>query len=205
MSQILIEEIERPRSGPMRDIVATIQPDQDDIVRAAADQTLCVQGAPGTGKTAVGLHRVAYLLYAYPGKMTRGGVLVIGPNRAFLSYIRNVLPALGELNVSQTTLADLLAQVPVRATDSAAAARVKGDTRMAEVLRRALWAGLRTPAEPVLLARGSRRWRVPGRGTRRPGGRAARARRPVRGGPGHARPPDRARDPDPDGGGRGDL
>ncbi len=161
VSQILIEEIERPRSGPMRDIVATIQPDQDDIVRAAADQTLCVQGAPGTGKTAVGLHRVAYLLYAYPGKMTRGGVLVIGPNRAFLSYIRNVLPALGELNVSQTTLADLLARVPVRATDSAAAARVKGDTRMAEVLRRALWAGLRAPAEPVLLARGSRRWRVP--------------------------------------------
>ena len=161
VSQILIEEIERPRSGPMRDIVATIQPDQDDIVRAAADQTLCVQGAPGTGKTAVGLHRVAYLLYAYPGKMTRGGVLVIGPNRAFLSYIRNVLPALGELNVSQTTLADLLAQVPVRATDPAAAARVKGDTRMAEVLRRALWSGLVPPAEPVLLARGSRRWRVP--------------------------------------------
>ncbi len=161
VSRILIDEIERPRSGPMRDIVATIQPDQDDIVRAAADQTLCVQGAPGTGKTAVGLHRVAYLLYAYPGKMTRGGVLVIGPNRAFLSYIRNVLPALGELNVSQTTLADLLAQVSVRATESAAAARVKGDTRMAEVLRRALWAGLRTPAEPVLLARGSRRWRVP--------------------------------------------
>ena len=161
VSRILIEEIERPRSGPMRDIVATIQPDQDDIVRAAADQTLCVQGAPGTGKTAVGLHRVAYLLYAYPGKMTRGGVLVIGPNRAFLSYIRNVLPALGELNVSQTTLADLVGRVPVRATDSAAAARVKGDSRMAEVLRRALWAGLRPPAEPVLLARGSRRWRVP--------------------------------------------
>ncbi|HTT54020.1 MAG TPA: ATP-binding domain-containing protein [Streptosporangiaceae bacterium] len=161
VSRILIEEIERPRSGPMRDIVATIQPDQDDIVRAAADQTVCVQGAPGTGKTAVGLHRIAYLLYAYPGRMTRGGVLVIGPNRAFLSYIRNVLPALGELNVTHTTLADLLARVPVRACDAPEAARVKGDTRMAEVLRRALWAGLRPPAEPVLLARGSRRWRVP--------------------------------------------
>ncbi len=161
VSQILIEEIERPRSGPMRDIVATIQPDQDDIVRAGADQTLCVQGAPGTGKTAVGLHRVAYLLYAYPTKMIRGGVLVIGPNRAFLSYIRNVLPALGELNVTQTTLADLLARVPAPATDPPQVARVKGDSRMAEVLRRALWAGLRPPAEPVLLARGSRRWRVP--------------------------------------------
>ncbi|MGP7998729.1 MAG: HelD family protein [Streptosporangiaceae bacterium] len=161
VSRILIEEIERPRSGPMRDIVATIQPDQDDIVRAAAGQTVCVQGAPGTGKTAVGLHRIAYLLYAYPSRMTRGGVLVIGPNRAFLSYIRNVLPALGELNVTQTTLADLLAQVPVRASDAPETARVKGDTRMAGVLRRALWAGLRPPAEPVLLARGSRRWRVP--------------------------------------------
>src|SRR6202044_1425195 len=73
-SRILIDEIERPRSGPMRDIVATIQPDQDDIVRAGADQTVCVQGAPGTGKTAVGLHRVAYLLYAYAERMHRGGV-----------------------------------------------------------------------------------------------------------------------------------
>jgi DNA helicase IV len=160
VSRILIEEIERPRSGPMRDIVATIAPDQDDIVRAGADQTLCVQGAPGTGKTAVGLHRVAYLLYAYAGRMTRGGVLVIGPNRAFLSYIGDVLPALGELDVTQTTLADLVARVPVRAADPPQAARVKGDARMAEVLRRALWAGLATPAEPVVLARGVRRWRV---------------------------------------------
>src|SRR5215472_8734875 len=125
VSRILIEEIERPRSGPMRDIVATIQPDQDDIVRAGADQSLCVQGAPGTGKTAVGLHRGAYLLYAYPGRMLRGGVLVIGPNRAFLSYIRNILPALGEADVVQQTIPDLVATVPVRAADSTAAAQVK--------------------------------------------------------------------------------
>jgi len=78
-SRILIDEIERPRSGPMRDIVATIQPDQDDIVRADVGQTICVQGAPGTGKTAVGLHRVAYLLYAHRERMSRGGVLVVGP------------------------------------------------------------------------------------------------------------------------------
>jgi DNA helicase IV len=160
VSRILIEEIERPRSGPMRDIVATIAPDQDDIVRAGPDHTLCVQGAPGTGKTAVGLHRIAYLLYAYAGRMARGGVLVIGPNRAFLSYIRNVLPALGEIDVTQTTLADLLARVPVRARDSVPAARVKGDARMAGVLHRAVWAGLREPAEPVVVVRGSRRWRV---------------------------------------------
>ena len=160
VSRILLEEIERPRSGPMRDIVATIAPDQDDIVRAEAEQTLCVQGAPGTGKTAVGLHRIAYLLYAYAGRMSRGGVLVIGPNRAFLSYIRDVLPALGELNVTQTTLTDLVARVPVRAADPPSVARIKGDARMAEVLRQALWAGLAEPAEPVVLARGSRRWRL---------------------------------------------
>ena len=160
VSRILIQEIERPRSGPMRDIVATIAPDQDDIVRAGPEHTLCVQGAPGTGKTAVGLHRIAYLLYAHPGRMTRGGVLVIGPNRAFLSYIRDVLPALGEVDVTQTTVADLLARVPPRARDTARAAQVKGDPRMAAVLHRALWAGLREAAESVVVVRGSRRWRV---------------------------------------------
>ncbi|HEY6275756.1 MAG TPA: ATP-binding domain-containing protein [Streptosporangiaceae bacterium] len=162
ISAIMLAEIERPRSGPMRDIVATIQPEQDDIVRAAADRTVCVQGAPGTGKTAVGLHRVAYLLYANASRMQRGGVLVVGPNRAFLSYIRNVLPALGEADVAQLTMADLVATVPVRATDSAPAARVKGDARMAEVLRRALWSGLTEPTEALVLTRGSWRWRVPG-------------------------------------------
>src|SRR5580692_11515064 len=159
-SRILIEEIERPRSGPMRDIVATIQPDQDDIVRAEADQTVCVQGAPGTGKTAVGLHRVAYLLYAYAERMRRGGVLVVGPNRAFLAYIRNVLPALGELDVTQLSVTDLLATVPVREADPEDAARIKGDVRMAEVLRRALWLQLAEPAEAIMVSRGSRRWRV---------------------------------------------
>jgi DNA helicase IV len=163
VSRILLEEIERPRSGPMRDIVATIQPDQDDIVRADADRTICVQGAPGTGKTAVGLHRVAYLLYAYRERMGRRGVLVIGPNRTFLSYIRNVLPALGEMDVTQVTVTDLVATRPgtaVRAQDDERAARIKGDARMAEVLRRALWARLARPAEPIMLPRGSRRWRV---------------------------------------------
>src|SRR6266496_2404682 len=161
LSRILIDEIERPRSGPMRDIVSTIQPDQDDIVRADAARTVCVQGAPGTGKTAVGLHRVAYLLYAHRERMNRGGVLVVGPNRAFLSYIRNVLPALGELNVTQVSVTDLLATVPVRAADSEPAARIKGDARMAAVLRRALWEQIGQPAEALMLARGSRRWRVP--------------------------------------------
>ncbi len=162
-SRILIDEIERPRSGPMRDIVATIQPDQDDIVRADAAQTVCVQGAPGTGKTAVGLHRVAYLLYAHREQVRRRGVVMIGPNQAFLSYIRNVLPALGELDVTQTTVGELVqstGSVPVRGSDTEAAAIVKGDARMAEVLRRALWASVRRPEQAVVLARGTRRWRV---------------------------------------------
>src|SRR6201996_8605638 len=164
VSRILINEIERPRSGPMRDIVATIQPDQDDIVRADVGQTVCVQGAPGTGKTAVGLHRVAYLLYAYSERVARRGVLVIGPNRAFLGYIRNVLPALGEIDVSQLTVTELAASGwassgPVRGQDSLAAGRVKGDARMAEVLRRAGWSRLAEPPESLVLARGARRWR----------------------------------------------
>src|SRR5215471_6803683 len=161
VSSLLIAEIERPRSGPMRDIVATIQPDQDDIVRGEVSRTVCVQGAPGTGKTAVGLHRVAYLLYAHKEQVTRRGVIVIGPNLAFLSYIRNVLPALGELDVTQTTVNDLVASAPVRGTDTDEAAAIKGDARMAEVLRRALWASIRPPTEALVVPRGSRRWRVP--------------------------------------------
>ncbi|WP_415924609.1 HelD family protein [Streptomyces sp. MI02-7b] len=160
-SKLLQQEIERPRVGPMRDIVATIQPEQDEIVRAGIGGTVCVQGAPGTGKTAVGLHRVAYLLYAHRERLARTGTLVIGPNASFLHYIEQVLPALGELSVKQATVDDLVAHVPVRGTDSAAAAGVKGDARMAEVLRRAVRSGIRMPTEPVVVVRGSRRWRVP--------------------------------------------
>ena len=160
LSRLVIEEIERPRSGSMRDIVATIQPEQDDIVRADATESVCVQGAPGTGKTAVGLHRVAYLLYAHRERMSRGGVLILGPNRAFLTYIRNVLPALGEFDAAQLSVTELIASVPVRGTDSEQAARLKGDARMARVLHRALWDRIGESAESILLVRGSRRWRV---------------------------------------------
>ena len=107
-SHILTDEIERPRVGPMRDIVATIQPEQDEIVRADLGDTVCVQGAPGTGKTAVGLHRAAFLLYAHRDQLRRQRLLVIGPNDAFLRYIADVLPALGEVDASQTTIDDLL-------------------------------------------------------------------------------------------------
>ncbi|MFH8594105.1 HelD family protein [Streptomyces rimosus] len=159
--KLLQAEIERPRVGPMRDIVATIQPEQDEIVRAGIGGTVCVQGAPGTGKTAVGLHRVAYLLYAHRERLARSGTLVIGPNRSFLHYIEQVLPALGELEVKQATVDDLVAHVEVRGTDDAAAATVKGDARLAEVLRRAVWSHVRKPEEACVVVRGSRRWRVP--------------------------------------------
>ncbi|MFE0425789.1 HelD family protein [Streptomyces sp. NPDC058953] len=160
-SRLLQAEIERPRVGPMRDIVATIQPEQDEIVRASLGGTVCVQGGPGTGKTAVGLHRVAYLLYAHRERLARTGTLVIGPNRSFLHYIEQVLPALGELDVAQATVAELVSHVEVRGADSPAAAVVKGDARMAEVLRRALRSYVTAPTEPVVVERGSRRWRIP--------------------------------------------
>ncbi|MEU1411396.1 ATP-binding domain-containing protein [Streptomyces sp. NPDC005731] len=160
-SKLLQQEIERPRVGPMRDIVATIQPEQDEIVRSGLSGTVCVQGGPGTGKTAVGLHRVAFLLYAHRERLARTGTLVIGPNASFLHYIEQVLPALGELAVKQATVDDLVAHVEVRGTDTAAAAVIKGDARMAEVLRRAVRSHVTMPTEPVMVVRGSRRWRVP--------------------------------------------
>ncbi|MCP9958461.1 HelD family protein [Streptomyces sudanensis] len=161
-SRLLRAEIERPRVGPMRDIVATIQPEQDEIVRSGLAGTVCVQGGPGTGKTAVGLHRVAYLLYAHRERLARTGTLVVGPNRSFLRYIEQVLPALGELEVRQATVDELVgAHVEVRGADDPAAAAVKGDARMAEVLRRALRSHVTPPTEPVVVVRGSRRWRIP--------------------------------------------
>ncbi|MFI8301131.1 HelD family protein [Streptomyces nigra] len=162
VSEIVAREIERPRVGPMRDIAATIQPEQDDLVRGDLAVSLCVQGAPGTGKTAVGLHR-AYLLYTHPQRIRRGGLLILGPNPTFLSYISEVLPALGETGVRQSTLAAEIARHPVRGTDDERAARLKHDVRMAEVLRRTLYArvGRAESLAPVVVADGSYRWRVP--------------------------------------------
>jgi DNA helicase IV len=168
-SAILESEIERPRVGPMRDIVATIQPEQDVIVRADLARSVCVQGAPGTGKTAVGLHRAAYLLYAHRDQLSRQGVLVVGPNASFLRYIGDVLPALGEMAVGQTTIEELVAitlrrahaKAAVRGSDPAATAALKGDARMAELLSRAVWSHLVTPAEGLVVPRGAARWRVP--------------------------------------------
>ncbi|MFJ6572357.1 HelD family protein [Streptomyces sp. NPDC091292] len=165
---LLAREIERPRIGPMRDIAATIQPEQDDLVRGDLTASVCVQGAPGTGKTAVGLHRAAYLLYTHPQRFRRAGLLVLGPNRTFLRYISEVLPALGETGVRQATVEDEIARQPVTAEDTEAAAVVKHDARMAEVLYRALYARVGTDirdttvGDDLSVADGSYRWRVPG-------------------------------------------
>ena len=139
----LLAELERARAGEMLDIVATIQAEQDAVIRSPLPGLLVVQGGPGTGKTAVALHRAAYLLYNHP-ELERAGVLVVGPSRAFLRYVANVLPALGEESVLQVTIPDLVPRFSVREADSPVAARVKGDVRMAEVLKRAL-AHSRTP------------------------------------------------------------
>jgi DNA helicase IV len=160
-SAILTAEIERPRVGPMRDIVATIAPDQDSLVRAPLHQTMCIQGAPGTGKTAVGLHRAAYLLYAHREQLRRSKVLVVGPNRAFLSYISELLPALGEIDVQQVVIDELVDGVTVRGHDSPDVARLKGDARMADVVEAAVRGGIRMPSQSLAVAVGSRRWRVP--------------------------------------------
>lgn len=160
-SELLTREIERPRVGPMRDIVATIQPDQDELVRTDLDRSLCVQGGPGTGKTAVGLHRAAYLLYAHRLQLKRTGVLVVGPNPAFLHYISAVLPALGEVDVQQRTLEGVIGRQSIRAQDSPEAALVKHDARMAQVLHRALTGLISTPTEPIALPDGSYRLRIP--------------------------------------------
>ena len=135
--RVLVAEIERPRIGPMRDIVATIQPEQDDLIRAPLTETIVIQGGPGTGKTAVGLHRAAFLLYEHRERLARDGVLVVGPGPAYLAFIRDVLPGLGEVDVAQRSIEDLVTEVTVTGTDLPEAAAVKADDRMAAVVRRA--------------------------------------------------------------------
>ncbi|MFF7245264.1 HelD family protein [Embleya sp. NPDC008237] len=157
---ILAGELGRPRVGPMRDIVATIQPEQDDLVRRDPTASICVQGAPGTGKTAVGLHRAAYLLYTHPHRIQRAGLLIVGPNRTFLHYISEVLPALGETGIRQATIDDEVGRHPIRARDEPAAEAVKHDARMATVLRRALYSRITAPTEPVAVPDGSYRRRI---------------------------------------------
>ncbi len=137
-STVLLAALERSRSGRMRDIVATVQREQDEVIRAPLSGVLVVQGGPGTGKTAVALHRAAYLLYTFRFPLERQGVLVVGPNPLYLRYIERVLPSLGETGVELSTVGGLVPGVPVTGVDPPAGARVKGDARMAAVLAKAV-------------------------------------------------------------------
>jgi DNA helicase IV len=134
----LLAALGRARTGRMGDIIATIQGEQDQIIRSPLPGILLVQGGPGTGKTAVALHRAAYLLFTFRATLERQGVLVVGPNPLFLNYIENVLPSLGESGVTLSTIAGLVTNVQVRATEPEEVDQLKGDIRMVRVLARAL-------------------------------------------------------------------
>ncbi len=136
-STTLLAALERSRTTHMTDIVATVQAEQDEIIRAPLPGVMVVQGGPGTGKTAVALHRAAYLLYTHRFPLERQGVLVVGPNQVFLSYIGQVLPSLGESGVAMSTVSGL-APAEVRSTEPASLALLKGDARMAEVVANAV-------------------------------------------------------------------
>jgi DNA helicase IV len=134
----LIAALEEARTGRLGDIVATIQGEQDKVIRSPLPGVLVVQGGPGTGKTVVALHRAAYLLYTHRFPLEGQGVLVVGPNRLFLGYIERVLPSLGEAGVELAVLADLVDHVRVSGRDRPATARIKGDARMSRVLAKAV-------------------------------------------------------------------
>jgi len=154
----VLAEIGAARSGAMREIVATIQAEQDVVIRSDIDQALIVQGGPGTGKTAVALHRAAYLLFEHRARLARDGVLVVGPNQAFLDYIANVLPSLGERAVRQCTALDLcIPKVELTGTDDAELARWKGSAeRLVEIEQQALDA-IQPPSDDVVVPIGARR------------------------------------------------
>ena len=154
----VLAEIGVARSGAMRDIVATIQAEQDVVIRAPMQQALVVQGGPGTGKTAVALHRAAYLLFEHRRRLARDGVLVVGPNRAFLDYIANVLPSLGERSVRQCTALDLcIPKVDVTGRDDPALARWKGDAARLADLEASALKPIAPPAGDIVVPIGARR------------------------------------------------
>lgn len=153
----VLAEIGAERSGEMREIVATIQGEQDVVIRSDIDQVLIVQGGPGTGKTAVALHRAAYLLFEHRARLARDGVLVVGPNRAFLDYIGNVLPSLGERTIRQATVLDLcIPRVEVTGDDDTELARWKGSADRLAELEAAALARISPPDEDIVIPIGVR-------------------------------------------------
>jgi DNA helicase IV len=180
----LLAALGQARTGRMGDIVATIQREQDEIIRSPLAGLLMVQGGPGTGKTAVALHRAAYLLYTHRFPLERQGVLVVGPNPLFLRYIEQVLPSLGETGVTLSTVAGLVPEIRVRGTDTPAVARLKGDARMARVIERAVRTRQRPLRKDVAVPFGGTTLRltaersaeIVARSRRRPGTHNARRR-----------------------------
>ncbi|MTD13971.1 AAA family ATPase [Nakamurella sp. YIM 132087] len=150
----LMTALNAPRTGRMSDIVETIQSEQDTIIRSERNGVLVVQGGPGTGKTAVALHRAAYLLYTFREQLASRGVLLIGPNRTFLSYIGQVLPSLGENAVVLSTLGDLFPGVSATAADRPEVARIKGRRSMAGMVANALLDRQRMPKTAVVIESG---------------------------------------------------
>jgi DNA helicase IV len=151
----LLAALDRARSGRMTDIVSTIQKEQDEIIRAPLSGVLVVQGGPGTGKTAVALHRAAYLLYTHRFPLERQGVLVVGPNPLFLRYIDQVLPSLGETGVTLSTVSGLVPEIRVKENGPVDVARLKGDARMAKVIARAVRTRQRGLAETAAIPYGA--------------------------------------------------
>ncbi|MEV4177232.1 ATP-binding domain-containing protein [Nonomuraea sp. NPDC049709] len=157
----LLAALRRGRTGRMGDVVATIQTEQDRVIRSSLQGALVVQGGPGTGKTVAALHRAAYLLYTHRDTLERRGVLVVGPNPMFLRYIGQVLPALGETQVVMTTVGEMFPGVRAVAADRPATAVVKGDVRMAEVVAGALALRQRVPEGELVVELDGLRLRVP--------------------------------------------
>jgi DNA helicase IV len=145
----LLAAVNAPRGDGMRDIVATIQAEQDEIIRLDHSGVLVIEGGPGTGKTVVALHRVAYLLYTQRERIERHGVLVIGPNPMFLNHIGRVLPSLGETNVVFMTTGDLVPGLHVTAEDAPEVARLKGSREILPVLAAAVADRQRVPEQPL--------------------------------------------------------
>jgi DNA helicase IV len=149
VSDFLLEELERRREGRMRDIVATIQSDQYRLITAEPDGALVVQGGPGTGKTAVGLHRASWLLFTHREQLRR--VLVVGPNPTFMDYVSHVLPALGEEAVEQRAVTELLDGIAVEREDASDVAALKADPRSSEVVQRAVELSVKPAPEELVL------------------------------------------------------
>jgi DNA helicase IV len=156
----LLAALTASRTGRMSDIVATIQGEQDRIIRSGLPGVLVVQGGPGTGKTAVALHRAAYLLYTHRQRLSRRGVLVVGPNPTFLRYIEQVLPSLGETDVLLSTVGGLFPGVEATAPEPPEVAAVKGDPRMIEVLAAAITDRQRVPEADITVEVGGQRLRI---------------------------------------------